>query len=207
MDNASFRMLSKLTGHKSHTFDMEYIFSVIHESVVKSESLQLRRLALLEMKRRSGEQFTTTLCQINDAEEDCDISSYTVEDFRLYFRLHMCNDIKLKEELLKLGEEPGQLNLFTQSQKYKQRMQNFRIPTLDVTVSTITSNSEKKQATAGHMQKKPHEVGSMQNRSDTVWSTTTLSVISPISAVTSRAATTQEGTTTPAPMGYLHQTA
>ena len=56
---------------------MEYLFSVIHESVVKSKSLQLRRLALLEMKRHSGEQFTTTLCWIDDAEEDCDISSST----------------------------------------------------------------------------------------------------------------------------------
>ena len=35
----------------------------------------------------------------------------------------MCDDMKLKEELLKLGEEPGQLNLdtiFTQYQKYEQ---------------------------------------------------------------------------------------
>ena len=91
----------------------------------------------------------------NDAEEDCDISSYTVEDFRLYFRLHMCNDIKLKEELLKLGEEPGQLNLFTQSQKYKQRMQNFRIPTLDVTVSAVTSNSEKNRQLQGICKRNP----------------------------------------------------
>ena len=53
---------------KPHTFHMEYLFSVIHESVVKSKSLQLRRFALLEMKRNSKEQFTTTLCWIDDAE-------------------------------------------------------------------------------------------------------------------------------------------
>ena len=48
----------------------------------------------------------------------------------------MCDDMKLKEELLKLGEEPGQLNLdtiFTQCQKYEQRMQNLKKPTHDVT--------------------------------------------------------------------------
>ena len=78
---------------------MEYLFSVIHESVVKSKSLQLRRFTLLEMKRRSGEQFTSTLCWIDDAEEDCNISSYTIEDFQLHFRLHMCDDIKLKGSL------------------------------------------------------------------------------------------------------------
>ena len=60
--------------------------------------------------------------------------------------LHMCDDMKLKEELLKLGEEPGQLNLdtiFTQCQKYEQRMQNLKKPTHDVTVSALASNSEK----------------------------------------------------------------
>ena len=64
-------------------------------------------------------------------------------DFRLHFRLHLCDDIKLKEELLKMGEEPGQLNLdtiFTQSQKYEQRMHNVRKPTQDVTISAVTSN-------------------------------------------------------------------
>ena len=58
----------------------------------------------------------------------------------------MCDDMKLKEELLKLGEEPGQLNLdtiFTQCQKYEQRMQNLKKPTHDVTVSAVASNSEK----------------------------------------------------------------
>ena len=58
----------------------------------------------------------------------------------------MCDDMKLKEELLKLGEEPGQLNLdtiFTQCQKYEQRMQNLKKPTHDITVSALASNSEK----------------------------------------------------------------
>ena len=42
-----------------------------------------------------------------------------------------------------MGEEPGQLNLdtiFTQSQKYEQRMHNLRKPTQDVTISAVTSN-------------------------------------------------------------------
>ena len=62
MDKPSFRLLSKLTSHQPHTFDLDYLFNVIRTSVVKSESLQLRRLSLLEVKRRPGEPFTTTLC-------------------------------------------------------------------------------------------------------------------------------------------------
>ena len=62
MDKSSYLLLSKLTGHQPHAYDLDYLFNVIGQSVVKSESLQLRSLSLLELKGRPGEPFTTTLC-------------------------------------------------------------------------------------------------------------------------------------------------
>ena len=37
MDKSSYRVLYKLTGHQPHTYDLDYLFNVIKQSVVKSE--------------------------------------------------------------------------------------------------------------------------------------------------------------------------
>ena len=123
----------------------------------------------------------------------------------------MCDNMKLKEELLKLGEEPGQLNLdtiFTQCQKYEQRMQNLKKPTCDVTVSAVASNSEKTgncRACAKETpwsRRRPHAKPfgyCLEHRN----SECDLSNIS----CNIKGCTTQQETTTPAPMGYSHLTA
>ena len=78
---------------------------MIRKSVVKSDSLQQRRInGLLGFKQRNGETYSTVLCRYDDVETDCDIDSYSIGDFRLHVRVAGCTDMKLKEELLKLGQ-------------------------------------------------------------------------------------------------------
>ena len=105
MDAATFRMLRKLTGNKPHNYSMETLYKYIRESVVRSDSLQHRRIGLLEFKQRTGETYSQALCRVDEADIDSDIENYNIEEFRLHIRLAGCNDIRLKEELLKLSDK------------------------------------------------------------------------------------------------------
>ena len=143
MDQATFRMLRRLTGDKPHEFPMEKLYDYIRNSVVRTDSLQHRRVGLLEFKQRNGEIFSNALCRIEEAEADCDISKYDVDEFRLHIRLAGCTDLKLKEELLKQGDDTEKPltvnNIFEFARAYEQRMMSLRTKTDEATISSMAT--------------------------------------------------------------------
>ena len=115
------------------------------------------------------------------------------------------------QRLLKLGEEPGQLNLdtiFTQCQKYEKRMQNLRKPTHDFTVSAVASNSEKtgdcrtcaKETPWSRRRPNAKPFGYCLEQCNSECDISNISC-------NIKGCTTQQETTTPVPMGYSHLTA
>ena len=122
---------------------MEKLYEYIRNSVVRTDSLQHRRVGLLECKQRNGETFSQALCRIDEAETDCDISKYDVDEFRLHIRLAGCIDLKLKEELLKQGDDAEKPltvnNIFEFARAYEQRMMSLRTKTDEATISSMAA--------------------------------------------------------------------
>ena len=84
---------------------MENLYKMIREYVVRTDSLQQRRITqILNFRQRQGEAFSQTLCRFDETEKDVDVENYSVEEMRAHLRVAACIDSKLKEELLRLGQ-------------------------------------------------------------------------------------------------------
>ena len=104
-DQASQQLLRKLCNGTPEKHSMEDLFKKIRELVVRSDSLQQRRITqMLNFKQRQGEAFSQTLCRLEETEKDVDIDNYSVAEMQAHLRIAACTDPKLKEELLKLGQ-------------------------------------------------------------------------------------------------------
>ena len=128
---------------------MENLFKMIREYVVRTDSLQQRRITqMLNFRQRQGEPFSQTLCRFEETEKDVDVENYTVEEMRAHLRVAACLDGKLKEELLKLGQ-PGNSNepaepltseaIWHATRNYEQRQKCLRSETDDVAVSSVSA--------------------------------------------------------------------
>ena len=122
MDQPTQRLLRKLTKEESHKLSIDMMYRMIRESVVRTDSLQQRRItSLLAFKQQPNEPYSTALCRYDDIEADCDIESYSINELRAHIRIAGCTD------LLKLGQqdskEPLTLDfIFKVTQNYEQRM-------------------------------------------------------------------------------------
>ena len=82
-------------------------------------------------------------------ETDCDIDSYTIDEIRVHIRIAGCTDTKLKEELLKLGQQDSEEpltreSIFTVTRNYEQRMTCLRSETEDVSVSAVITEANRR---------------------------------------------------------------
>ena len=74
MDQASQQLLRKLCNGTPEKHSMEDLFKKIREFVVRSDSLQQRRISqMLNFKQRQEEAFSQTLCRLEETEKDVDI--------------------------------------------------------------------------------------------------------------------------------------
>ena len=149
MDPASQQLLRKLCNGEPEKYSMENLFKMIREYVVRTDSLQQRRITqMLNFRQRQGEPFSQTLCRFEETEKDVDVENYTVEEMRAHLRVAACLDGKLKEELLKLGQ-PGNSNepaepltseaIWHATRNYEQRQKCLRSETDDVAVSSVSA--------------------------------------------------------------------
>ena len=125
---------------------MENLYKMIREYVVRTDSLQQRRITqMLIFRQRQGEAFSQTLCRFDETEKDVDVENYSVEEMRAHLRVAACIDSKLKEELLKLGQpensnEPAEPltseAIWHATRNYEQRQKCLRSETDDVAVSS-----------------------------------------------------------------------
>ena len=109
MDQPTSRLLRKLTREEPHKFSIDMLYRMIRESMVRTDSLQQRRITgLLAFIQRPYEPYSTVLYRYDDIEMDCDIESYSIEELRAHIRIAGCTDPKLKEKLLKLGQQESE---------------------------------------------------------------------------------------------------
>merc|ERR1711923_406448 len=156
MDQASQQLLRKLCNGTPEKHSMEDLFKKIREFVVRSDSLQQRRISqMLNFKQRPGEAFSQTLCRLEETERDVDIDNYTVVEMQAHLRIAACTDPKLKEELLKLGQldingeptEPITCDLiWNTTRNFEQRMKCIRSDGEDIAVSNVSTPKRKCRA-------------------------------------------------------------
>ena len=156
MDQASQQLLRKLCNGTPEKHSMEDLFKKIREFVVRSDSLQQRRISqMLNFKQRQGEAFSQTLCRLEETERDVDIDNYTVAEMQAHLRIAACTDPKLKEELLKLGQpdingEPTQPItcdlIWNATRNFEQRMKCLRSDGEDSAVSNVSTPRRKCKA-------------------------------------------------------------
>ena len=103
---------------------------------------------MLNFKQRPGEPFSQTLCRLEETERDVEIDNYTMAEMQAHLRIAACNDPKLKEELLKLGQpnidgepaEPITCDLiWNATRNFEQRMKCLRPEGEDSGVSNVSA--------------------------------------------------------------------
>ena len=88
MDTASQQLLRKLCNDEPEKYGMEMLYSLIKEKVVRTASLQQRRVSeMITLKQRAGELYSTTLVRFDETEKDVDINNYTVAELRAHLRV------------------------------------------------------------------------------------------------------------------------
>ena len=153
MDEASSQYLRKLCYGTPETYGMENLYRMIREYVIRTESLQQRRIiGMLNFRQRPNESFSQALCRFDEEEKDCNVESYTVDEMRAHLRVAGCKDSKLKEELLKIGQsedsneqaEPLTATaIWHATRNYEQRQQCLRSETDEIAVSSVSSPKPK----------------------------------------------------------------
>ena len=141
---------------------MENLYKMIREYVVRTDSLQQRRITqILNFRQRQGKAFSQTLCRFDETEKDVDVENYSVEEMRAHLRVAACIDSKLKEELLKLGQpensnEPAEPltseAIWHATRNYEQRQKCLRSETDDVAVSSVSAPTKAERQKQKHFE-------------------------------------------------------
>jgi len=155
MDATSQQLLRKLCNGEPERYGMEMLYSLIREKVVRTASLQQRRVTeMLNFKQRQGELYSTTLCRFDETEKDVDVENYSVAELRAHLRIAACQDAKLKEELLKLGQlensneqaEPLTAEMIWHATiNYEQRQKCLRSESEEVAISSVSAPTRQRK--------------------------------------------------------------